>query len=70
MIDDGTATPEHARFGWWRFARVLAIGLGIWGLAMGALVAYGGWEGSLAQMGWFFTKAALLTFGGAYAVLP
>jgi hypothetical protein len=22
------------------------------------------------QMGWFFTKAALLTFGGAYAVLP
>jgi hypothetical protein len=21
-------------------------------------------------MGWFFTKAALLTFGGAYAVLP
>ena len=24
----------------------------------------------LAQLGWFFTKAALLTFGGAYAVLP
>ncbi len=24
----------------------------------------------MAQMGWFFTKAALLTFGGAYAVLP
>jgi len=24
----------------------------------------------LTQMGWFFTKAALLTFGGAYAVLP
>ena len=21
-------------------------------------------------MGWFFTKAALVTFGGAYAVLP
>jgi len=29
-----------------------------------------GWQGTLAQMGWFFTKAALLTFGGAYAVLP
>ena len=25
---------------------------------------------TLPQMGWFFTKAALLTFGGAYAVLP
>jgi chromate transporter len=37
---------------------------------MGALVAVQGWDGALTQMGWFFTKAALLTFGGAYAVLP
>jgi chromate transporter len=29
-----------------------------------------GWHSAFAQMGWFFTKAALLTFGGAYAVLP
>jgi chromate transporter len=29
-----------------------------------------GWQHTLTQMGWFFTKAALLTFGGAYAVLP
>ena len=29
-----------------------------------------GWNGTLTQMGWFFTKAALVTFGGAYAVLP
>uniref|UniRef100_UPI003563234A chromate transporter n=1 Tax=Polaromonas sp. TaxID=1869339 RepID=UPI003563234A len=29
-----------------------------------------GWGGALTQMSWFFTKAALLTFGGAYAVLP
>ena len=29
-----------------------------------------GWEGTLTKMGWFFTKAALVTFGGAYAVLP
>jgi len=29
-----------------------------------------GWDDALNQMGWFFTKAALLTFGGAYAVLP
>ena len=53
-----------------RFTRVLLVGLALWGAAMGALVARGGWEGTLAQMGWFFTKAALLTFGGAYAVLP
>ena len=35
-----------------------------------ALVATQGWQGTLTQMAWFFTKAALLTFGGAYAVLP
>jgi chromate transporter len=35
-----------------------------------ALSALQGWQGTLPQMGWFFTKAALLTFGGAYAVLP
>jgi len=33
-------------------------------------VAWAGWQGTFAQMAWFFTKAALLTFGGAYAVLP
>jgi chromate transporter len=37
---------------------------------MGALLAWQGWHGALTQMSWFFTKAALLTFGGAYAVLP
>jgi|UniRef100_UPI00404A6DD2 chromate transporter len=29
-----------------------------------------GWQGTLAQQGWFFSKAAVVTFGGAYAVLP
>jgi chromate transporter len=37
---------------------------------MAGLVAFGGIDGLLAQMAWFFTKAALVTFGGAYAVLP
>jgi chromate transporter len=41
----------------------------LWAGTLGALVAPGG-EATLAQMGWFFTKAALVTFGGAYAVLP
>jgi len=34
------------------------------------LIAHSGWHGTLTQMGWFFTKAVLVTFGGAYAVLP
>jgi chromate transporter len=70
LIDDHTPTPAHARFSRRRLAKVLAGGLGVWLLAMTALVATGGLQGTLTQMGWFFTKAALLTFGGAYAVLP
>jgi chromate transporter len=70
LIDDHTPTPVHARFSRGRFARVLIVGLGLWALAMGAIVASHGLHSTLATMGWFFTKAALLTFGGAYAVLP
>ena len=70
LIDDHTPTPPHARFSRRQLARVLAAGLGLWGLVMAALVATQGLQGTLTQMGWFFTKAALLTFGGAYAVLP
>ena len=70
LIDDDTPAPAHARFGWGRFWRVLGVFLALWLGAIGALTALYGWHGTLTQMGWFFTKAALLTFGGAYAVLP
>jgi chromate transporter len=46
------------------------VGLAIWALVEGLLYLSYGWHGALTQMGWFFTKAALVTFGGAYAVLP
>ncbi|MCQ4272302.1 chromate efflux transporter [Pseudomonas kuykendallii] len=70
LIDDDTPTPEHARFRWSRLAVLLVTGAALWVLPMGLLVLAFGWNGTLTQMGWFFTKAALLTFGGAYAVLP
>ena len=70
LIDDDTPAPAHARFVWSRFYRLLAIGLALWTGTLGTLVALLDWHGTLPQMGWFFTKAALLTFGGAYAVLP
>ena len=70
LIDDDTPTPAHARFSRSRLALVLGIGLALWVLAMAVLVATNGLQGTLTQMGWFFTKAALLSFGGAYAVLP
>jgi chromate transporter len=70
LIDDQTPTPEHALFTWPRFGRVLFTCLALWLAGIGALTVAYGWDAVLTQMGWFFTKAALLTFGGAYAVLP
>jgi chromate transporter len=70
IIDDETPAPEHARFKWSRFVVFLLVGLVIGGAVMQALFNAYGWQGTLTQMGWFFTKAALVTFGGAYAVLP
>ncbi|MDM0035921.1 chromate efflux transporter [Variovorax sp. J22P271] len=70
LIDDLTPTPAHALFSWRRFGRVLALCLALWLAAIGALTAVHGWDAVLTQMAWFFTKAALMTFGGAYAVLP
>ncbi len=70
LIDDHTPTPAHARYSARRLGTVLLAGAVLWLLPMGALLAWVGWAGTYTQMGWFFTKAALLTFGGAYAVLP
>jgi chromate transporter len=72
LIDDDTPTPAHARFAWHRLALVVAGGLGL-GLALWLpLVALSGagTGGTLPQMAWFFTKTAVMGFGGAYAVLP
>lgn len=70
LIDDDTPPPAHARFNRWSLLRLVLIGAVLWTLPMAALTALFGWDGTLTQMSWFFTKAALLTFGGAYAVLP
>ena len=69
-LDDDTPTPPHARYRPRRLAAVLLVAAALWLLPMGALLLWQGWQGALTQMAWFFTKAALLTFGGAYAVLP
>jgi len=70
LIDDDTPVPAHAKFNWVRLISFAVAGLSIWGIVMVMLIMTFGWEGTLTQMGWFFTKAALVTFGGAYAVLP
>ncbi|MFL6632609.1 MAG: chromate efflux transporter [Massilia sp.] len=70
LIDDTTPTPAHARFSWRRLMTVAvagcALGLACWA---GLALVYGP-DGELPRMGAFFGRMALLTFGGAYAVLP
>jgi chromate transporter len=70
LIDDHTPTPEHAVFSWPRLLLICVVGLVLWTVPMALLNVIFGWEHTLTQMAWFFTTAALLTFGGAYAVLP
>lgn len=70
VIDDDTPTPAHARFSRARLARVVGAGLALWATVLGAVVAAFGWDATLTRMGLFFSQAALVTFGGAYAVLP
>ena len=55
---------------WGRTVKVLAICLGLWWLPVVALGLWLGWQSTPAQQGLFFSKAAVVTFGGAYAVLP
>ena len=70
VIDDDSPTPAHAHFSWRGLVKFLVIGIMAWLLGMASLTALYGWSAVYTQMAWFFTKAALLTFGGAYAVLP
>ena len=70
LIDDDTPTPEHARFNWPHLARVIAAGIALTAGGWLLLAWLFGHDKTLAQMAWFFTKAAMMTFGGAYAVLP
>jgi chromate transporter len=65
VIDDQTPSPEHAKFSALRsfmlLAAFIAIGFGVYAVLPSA---------AMRDMAQFFLQAALVTFGGAYAVLP
>lgn len=69
LIDDSVRL-DHTIFSWLKLSKVLVVGGLLWIIPMAYLYLSFGWKHAFTQMGWFFTKAALLTFGGAYAVLP
>jgi len=70
LIDDDTPTPAHARFSWPHLVKIALFGCAFGAAAWLLIAVRFGAANALAQMAWFFSKAALLTFGGAYAVLP
>jgi chromate transporter len=70
VLGDEDESPEHTRPSWPRALRVTTVCLLLW---LGPTIAAGvskGWGSTLFQEGLFFSKAAVITFGGAYAVLP
>jgi chromate transporter len=67
---DDTPTPVHARFSRKRLLLTLLLtAVALLGPLL-LLIGLQGWNGPLPAMGRFFTRVALVSFGGAYAVLP
>lgn len=69
-LDQDTTQSVHTIYSHARLIRALCLGLGLWVFSLGLIALLLGLGHTLTQMGGFFTQAALLTFGGAYAVLP
>lgn len=69
-IQETPGTSNLPAPAWKTTVRWLLTGALLWAVLMLILLASLGWTSTLTQLGWFFSKAALVTFGGAYAVLP
>jgi chromate transporter len=60
---------ERARRSWGRSVGILAVWVLLWGVPFLLLATWRGWQSLHARQYRFFTQAAFVTFGGAYAVL-
>ena len=67
MIQSGTA--DHTRASWGRAFKVLSVWLPLWFAPLVILLVTLGYEDVFTQIGLFFSKLAVVTFGGAYSVL-
>ncbi len=70
VIGDGDAVPDHARPSWSRALRIGGVCLTLWWAPVVLAGLRLGFDHLLVRQGLFFSKAAMVTFGGAYAVLP
>jgi chromate transporter len=69
VIRDDAPQPAHTLPSKIRMLKILLAGLVLWSVPFAAIVWWGGRESLHAHEYRFFTQAALVTFGGAYAVL-
>lgn len=69
VISDDATPPEHTIPNRARIFKILGVGLVLWLLPFAFIASWQGWDSLHAEEYRFFTQAALVTFGGAYAVL-
>jgi chromate transporter len=67
LIPDQALHTERPSLG--RTARILIVGLLVWAAPLAAVAVLTGTASTLTTQGLFFSGTALVTFGGAYAVL-
>ena len=70
MINDNSQIPSHAKPSLIRALRVVLVCVALWWFPIILAGTFLGWQHVVVQEGVFFSKAAMITFGGAYAVLP
>ena len=70
VLGDEDVAAAHTQSSWPRALRIAAIGFTLWWMPILLVGLWQGWHGTLFREGIFFSKAAVVTFGGAYAVLP
>ena len=70
QISSEASVTTQTKFSNQAFFKIGVSGLILWLIPFALLISVFGWSNTYSQMSWFFTKAAFLTFGGAYAVLP
>ncbi len=70
VLDDETDSPAHTKPTLARAVKVCAVCITLWWLPVLLIGLWLGFDHLLVKQGLFFSKAAMVTFGGAYAVLP
>ncbi|MFA6010467.1 MAG: chromate efflux transporter [Desulfobacteraceae bacterium] len=68
-MEDDQAKPRKNQATWQHTLKVIAVCVPLWFLPMILLGLYRGWDDIFMDIGILFSKAAMVTFGGAYAVL-